>query len=73
MEGGQEMDRGGGRIEVCRSNRWRDISKSNVSRDEEEGADVGFGFNLLGGGGGGSGGGGCSLESCGVMAKKVWQ
>lgn len=66
------MDRGGGRIEVCRSNRWGDIGKSNVLRDEAEGADVEFGFNVLGGGGG-SGEGGCSLESCGVMVKKVRQ
>lgn len=59
------MGRDGGMIEVCRSNRWRDISKTTVPRDEEEGADVGFGFNLRGGG--------CAVESCGVMMKKVWQ
>lgn len=44
--GGQEMGRDGGRTEVCRRNRWRDISKTDVPRDEEEGADVGSGFNL---------------------------
>jgi len=43
---GQEVGTEGRRTEVCRSNKWKDISKTNVPRDEEEGADVSGGLDL---------------------------